>query len=447
MVRWNSTYSLIILMLIFSNSLFAQRHLISEVKINRSSVYVGQPVEVSVAVFTSTWFTKGVDPGNIKVNDAFTVYFRSLSTSKKINGQTYAGVIMYFHVFPYDDEDIEFPSLDINVETPNLGGFEGIKRIVKTNPRTIKVKSVPPGFDKAKWLVTSYMTVKNNWQGDKTNVKVGDVLERKITRNVSGTVSELVPPIIWDTIPNVSLYPTRALVKNNKTKTAISATRSDGVRYLFEKEGEIIIPEKVLTWWNPNQNKMYKRTLKELNITVLPNPDLGMLESVRDSLAVSVASHNEATDEKTALRILGLSAKQLALVFAGVLLLVYLVIKGSKILSRNYKKRREQYRNSELYFFRQFKKALNKKDKDRIVKALYRWIDQMELREPSLQYFSENYGDNELKKDIKLFEYQLNSNKNTVLSLNIKAWSSARRNYLKGRIHAVNSNSDIWINP
>lgn len=447
MVKLNSTYSLIILMLIFSNSLFAQKHLMSEVHINRGSVFVGQFVEVSVAVYTSTWFTKGVDPGNIKVNDAFTVYFRSLSTSRKVNGQTYAGVIMYFNVFPYTDKDIEFPSLSINIETPDLGGFEGIKHIVKTNPRTIKVKPIPPGFDKEKWLVTSNMTVKDNWQGDKTHVKVGDVLERRITRNVSGTVSELVPPIIWDTIPDVSMYPTRSLVENNKTKTSISAIRTDGVRYLFEKEGEIIIPEKVLTWWNPNQNKIYKRTLKELNITVLPNPGLDMLVSVRDSLAISISSLNKATDEKTTLRIFGFSVKQFALVLVGILLLFYLVIKGSEILIRHFKQRHEQYRNSELYYFRQFKKALDEKDKDSIVKVVYRWVDQLELREPSLQYFIENYGGNELKEEMKLFEQQMNSNKNTALSLHIKTWSVARKNYLKRRKRAAKSNSDSWLNP
>ena len=66
----------------------AQKHLITDVRLNKSTVYVGEPVEVSVSVYSSTWFTKGVNPGNIKVNDAFTVYFRSLSNSKQINGQT-----------------------------------------------------------------------------------------------------------------------------------------------------------------------------------------------------------------------------------------------------------------------------------------------------------------------------------------------------------------------
>ncbi len=445
MVRWKPTYCLLILISIISNTAFAQRHLTSEVHINTSSVYVGQPVEVSVAVFTSTWFTKGVDPGNIKVNDAFTVYFRSLSTSKKVNGQTYAGVILYFHVFPYNDEDIEFPSLEINVETPDVGGFKGIKHIIKTNSKTIKVKAVPAGFNKAEWLVTSNMTVQDNWQGGKTNVKVGDVLERSITRNVAGTVSELVPPIIWDTIPSVSLYPTRSSVKNNKTKTAISATRTDGVRYLFEKEGEVIIPAMELTWWNPYQNKLYKRTLKGFTINVQPNPDLGMLESVRDTLNASTIEENEAL-KNSPITILGLSIKQFIIAFLCLLLFIYLSIKIGKKLLVKFKIRKQNYLNSELYYFRQFKKSIKSQNQKLILQKLYQWIGFLNLKEPTLNYFATQYGSTGLMKEISIIENQLESKKIAVRFIE-KNWLTARKKYLKNSPNHLTKKYLYWINP
>ena len=95
----------------------AQRHLRTEVSFNKGSVYVGEPIEVSVTVYSSTWFTEGVDPGNIKINGAYTVYFRSLSTSKKFGNKLYAGVTLFFNVFPYNEENVEFPFL---VESASL---------------------------------------------------------------------------------------------------------------------------------------------------------------------------------------------------------------------------------------------------------------------------------------------------------------------------------------
>ena len=447
MVGDNWKYVWGFLLLVFWQGAFAQGHLFSDVKLSQSSVYVGQPVEVTISVYTSTWFTRGIDPGNIKVNGAFTVYFRSVSSSKQISGKTYAGVEMIFHVFPYDDEDILFPELEIKVETPDDGGYKGIPRVVKTRERKINVKSVPPGYNKAEWIVASGMTVKDIWTGDKTKVKVGDVLERGIIREIAGSVSELIPPVIWDSLSGVSLYPGRSEVNNHKTRTAISASRTDGIRYLFEKEGKITIPEMAFTWWNPIHNKLYKRTLKGFTIDVLPNPDLGMLESVRDSLAIATSSPNEASSEKSASTIWGLSLKQFALVFVSILILIYLLIKGIKFLERIVKKHREQYQNSELYYFRQFKKALKRKNTMATIQALYRWIDQIRLKEPTLQYFATNYGTNKLVREVKLLEQHISSKDTPALSLNLKAWSEARKNYLKGLKHKELSNSALWINP
>src|SRR6056300_1487870 len=84
----------------------------SEVTVNKSSVYVGEPIELNIGIYTSTWFTKGVDIGNIKVNGAYSVNFRSLSTSRKIKGKNYAGVQFIYNVFPFENQDIVIPSLE-----------------------------------------------------------------------------------------------------------------------------------------------------------------------------------------------------------------------------------------------------------------------------------------------------------------------------------------------
>ena len=238
----------------------AQRHVFSEVKVNRQSAYPGQPIEVSVGVYTSTWFTKGLIFGNIKVQGAFTVYFRSVSTNKTINGKTYAGVEAIYNVFPYAEKDLSFPSLEFTVETPKEGDYKGVPVKVKTQERQIQIKAIPPGFDRSTWLVANGLNLSESWQGDQQQIKVGEVLQRTVRRTAYGTVSELIPPIAWDSIEGVSLYPTRSEVRNEKTKTSIYAVRSEGVRYLFEKEGQVTLPAIELTWWNPSQQKLYKKT-------------------------------------------------------------------------------------------------------------------------------------------------------------------------------------------
>jgi len=446
MVKLQFNRVLFVLVFLLSFSIHGQRHLISDVQINKSSVYLGEPVEVKVSIFTSTWFTKGINPGNIKVNDAFTIYFRSLSSSKQINGQTYAGVTLYFNVFPYDDEDIFFPSLEFTVETPDKGGYKGVKRVVKTPERTIIVKPVPPGFNKNEWLVTSNMTVSDNWSGDKNRVKVGDVLERRVTRNVAGTVSELVPPIVWDTIPNVSLYPSRSVVNSNKNKTSINAVRTDAVRYLFEKEGAVVIPKKELTWWNPSRKKLYKRTLKGYTINVKPNPNLGMLETMRDSLQVFVPTASAGIEKEKPTTILGLSIKQFLMLLVCLIVGIYLIIKTSKKVYKNLKFKQEAHRVSEAYFFNKFLKEIKKQDSKEILNALYKWIDKLQLETPTIEYFVLKYSNGALDQDLVPLFNSANMESSSILKLNTKGWVRARANFLSTTKNVESNVSNDWVN-
>jgi hypothetical protein len=447
MVTGRRTYLLIILLIVIGQGVFAQGHLFSKVNVNSKSVYVGQPVEVTVSVHTSTWFTKGVDPGNIKVNDAFTLYFRSVSSSEIINGKTYAGVEMIFNVFPYTDEDIVFPSLEINVETPDEGTSKSVSRTIKTNPITIKVKQVPVKSYRDEWMVSPGVSVTENWSGNLKKVKVGDVLERTVSREVQWLVAELIPPIIWDTVAGVSIYPSRAEVKNNKSKTAISASRTDGVKYLFEKEGEIEIPELVISWWNPQINKMQKRTLKKVLINVQANPDLGMLESIRDSLSILAQSGEEQTNEKAAFSVLGFSLKQL-IVLAFILLLVFYVIyKLYSPLKNAWIKKREKYINSELYFFRKFQHSLKHKDANLAANRFYRWLDQINIKESTIAYFVQTYGTEQLIQQYKMLVDRKNMDTKISFVFNRKAWNESRKKFIKAQKNTEIKSNIFWINP
>lgn len=447
-----STFKHIIIFLLFLiafTNVKAQGHLVNEVTINKSSVYVGEPVEVSVGIYTSTWFTKGINFGNIKVNGAFTVYFRSVSTSKQINGKNYSGVVAIYNVFPYDNKDISFPSLEFTVETPNEGQSQGVKRVVKTKAREIKVKPVPNNFERDKWLVSSSVSVNESWQGDMKNTKVGDVISRRINIKAYGTVSELIPPMKWDSINNVSLYPTRADIKSEKSKTSISASRAEGVRYLFEKEGTVTLPEIEVTWWNPRQNKLFKRTLNSRTIEVLPNPDLGMLETVRDSMQIAKQEVKEAVSEEDETTIFGLSIKDflsymligLVVLFAFYKFLKWLLI--TKGLLDYWKNQKEQYLQSEKFFFKLFLKEAKNKNSATGLNALYNWIDRLNLEEPTIAYFAKIYGSNEFITQLN----KVNKTKGFDPTTYVDHIKKARKNYLVQMKPGRENESNNWINP
>jgi hypothetical protein len=447
MVRSGRYIGLFLTILLFvNNDHLRSQELLSDVKLNKSSVYVGEPVQVTVSVYTSTWFTRGLNLGNIKVHGAFSVYFRPVTTSFKKGGQNYAGVQLIYNIFPYSEKDILFPSLDITVETPPVGDYKGQKRVIKSSEKRIKVKPIPAGFEKEAWLVTTGMRLSDNWQGALNDVKVGDVLVRQISRVAQGTVAELIPPIVWDSIPGVSLYKTRSTVTNNKTETDISATRTETMRMLFEQEGEVAIPEMVFSWYNPMQKKLFKRTLKEVKINVQPNPDLGVLASMRDSLSVMQAEAVEVSEEEKPLRIFGLSPQRFAVVLICAVIFAYILLVFARRLLRFIKARREAYRNSEAYYFQSFKKAAIEKDTRTITQALYRWIDELQLGQPSAAYFAKKYGTKELQEEVPLIMNEIH-NQPSNLNLTLNEWQKARKEYHRAKADKTKGRINGWINP
>ena len=433
---------IIYILLLLTQFVSAQKHIITSVKFNKNSVYVGQAMEVTLSVHSTTWFTKGIDAGNIKVNGAFSVYFRSVSNSKIINGKTYSGVDMLYYIIPFNDKDITFPSITIDVESPDEGDYVGKRHSVKTKERIIKVRPIPRGFNKDEWLVTPSLSVRNKWYGNIKNVKVGDVLERRIYRNVSNTVSELIPPIAWDSIANVSLYPSKNSVKNNKTKTSISASRVDRVQYLFEKEGEVIIPEMIFTYWNPYHNKLYKRKLKAITINVLANPNLGMLESIRDSLNTSLNPINNDIAKKEKFNFMGLSLKQLIYYSAALIVFIYVLYKFmrwlfvSKMIIQKIKEKRRIYLKSEKHLFRLLLIGIIIQSKETQIRLLYKWIDSLKLKEPSIAYFNSIYANGNFKVENIV---------NLKAKINIFDLIKARRKYILKKTNTYKNSN--WINP
>lgn len=449
MVRRISHIAFVLILLFASAQIFGQRHVFSEVRVNQSNPYVGQPVEVSLSIYTSTWFTQGVNFGNIKVNGAFTVFFRSVPSSKKVNGKNYSGVTAIYNVFPYDNKDVVFPSLEFTVETPREGDYKGVPVKVKTTERAIRVKSIPKGIESNTWLVANGLNLSENWQGNEKSIKVGDVLERKVTRKAYGTVAELIPPLIWDSIPGVSNYALRSEVSNEKTKTSIYSVRSEGTRYLFEKEGSVTIPAIEVTWWNPAQKKLFKRTLPAKSFEVLPNPDLGMLESVRDSLSVDLEENMDSTQESDD-GIIGLSRRQIILLTLAVILLIKGILKiykyvfVTKMLAKRIREKRRAYKESEAYFFKRFKSGVKGGDTGDIIEKLYQWIDRLQLKEPTFHVFAKIYGNEQLMIFADEFSEDFDIKELKKQLVNIE---KARKKYLQGPDIDNNSIKPQWINP
>lgn len=435
---------------LMTTSLFGQ-NLISYVTIDNKEVYIGQPIALTVSVYTSTWFTSGIDVGNIQIDGALTVFFRSLSNSKDFNGQRHAGVNFYYNIFPTQEGEITIPSLSINIESPKPGDYKGIKRTITTKPKTFNVKSIPYGYDPNNWLVATSLNVSEKWSSSASDVKVGDVIQRTIYRSAAGTLSEFIPATNWDSINGISIYPKRPQLNTTKSKTAVSSNRSETVSYLFEKEGEFMLPSVEYTYWNSQTKKFYKKQIDSVLISVKPNADLAMLASIKNSLQKEQVEESEA--EEKPLLLFGLSPKSLlifGIISIVVIVVFFLVLK--KIISIT-KIKYTTYLNSETYAFSKVKKAIAKNDYFLFLEVSPSWLHKLKSGTNSMGDFVRQNGSIELQKVLShIDEVTFNSEKKVEeksYKLFMKELKRMRSNYFEDRIkkRKLNLRSRNWLNP
>ena len=55
-------------------------------------------------------------------------------------------------------------------------------------------------------------------------------------------------------------------------------------------------------------------------------------------------------------------------------------------------------------FFNLFLSAVRHKDGHQILQSLYRWLDEIELEEPTITYFAKSYGSSKLIKEVNAIE-------------------------------------------
>jgi BatD DUF11 like domain len=432
-----------------TSSLFGQS-LISYVTVNPNSAYIGQPVELKVSVYTSTWFTKGIDVGNIQVDGALTVYFRSVSNSRMFDNKRYAGVDFYYNLFPTQEGIIEIPSLVIRVESPKDGDYKGIARTVKTKPKTLTVKNIPLGYDPHNWLVASSLNVKESWSASLKNIKVGDVLQRTISRSAGGTLAEFIPATNWDSIAGISIYPNRPKVNTNKSKTGVSASRTETVNYLFEKEGELIIPAIEYLYWNPRTKKFYKKYIDSLTIMVEPNADLAMLESIKKSLQ---NENSELTqEEEKPFLIFGLSPKTFAKYLIIGLLVLFVLIKILKVVFLILKNNYSSFLKSERFAFEQVKKAIRKNNYAEFVKSSNIWLSKISNQQFDLPQLAKESSTPNLKNVLNqlnetIFKQQKTAS-NDIYAILLSEIKNTRSNYFKQQKEKNKRSADTsWLNP
>lgn len=164
----------------------------------------------------------------------------------------------------------------------------------------------------------------------------------------------------------------------NKSTPVISRKRitekfhSQSKRFLLHrrKEGEIILPEENVLWWNPYTKRVYKRTIQERRINIAANPDLDLMKSLKDSLQAMATPVNTGTSEEETFPWIRI------IVILISLFILYETVKLSISFSKKIKAKQAVYKQSEVFYFKELLRILNNQTTNLFIRDLYVWFDK-----------------------------------------------------------------------
>jgi hypothetical protein len=354
-----------------------QARIWASVQFNKRTVVVGEPLLVTITVYTSTWFTGSPQFGEIQVPQAIMVVYqqRTGAMRKTIGNKSYPAIEKKYVVYPLKEGENSLPSLSIVVESPDEGDYKGKRRSIKSPERTFSVLPPPEGISTANWLAAYNVQLSEQWSRRPEQLLQGDVLDRRITIQAYGALAALIPPLDIPEATFGNIYGKAPQLSNVQNEGSFTGTRTETWTYLMESEGSFILPGIRISWYDPQSQRAESAEIPSREISVAENPDLDFLLSMQDSLQAMLAM-GEPEEEKVPFEWRGLNWWQLSVILISFVVLCYLGVRVFRRVSSGIRKRREQAFESEEYFFSILQKTGNEADPALLMRALLQWYDR-----------------------------------------------------------------------
>ena len=399
---------------LLSTSIFAQTKpakIWASVQFNKRTVMVGEPLVVTVSVFTSTWFTNPPEFSEIQVPNALMARLeqRGGARTVTIGRKKYPAIEQKFVVYPVKVGENSMPSITIETESPPEGDYKGRRRIIRSPERKFTVLAPPEGVLTEQWLTAYNIQLNDTWDRPLDNLKAGDVLERRITILASGALAALIPPLDLGEIDFGTIYLKSPQLSNVQNQASFSGRRIEIASYLLEKSGTFQLPEITFSWFNPTAKSIQSKSLPAIELVIAENPNLEFILSMQDSLQ-SLLAAQEAKFPKEPFTLLGLNWWQLIIAVVTSIIIFYLLFKGIHRVLQFYKRKKKVEAESEGHYFEELLEKWEKKTPDLIYTQIWQWYDQVrDITElpPSITDFIKSTGNKNLLNAYVALEYEI----------------------------------------
>jgi len=336
------------------------------------TVVAGSEVKLIVDCLTTTWFTDAPNwplftvPGAIvNLPDE-----QAENLHEVINGVSWYGVSRAYRVVPQTAGAFEIPSFPITVHP----GGTNVPEASLVTPALRLVATVPAGAEgMSVFFPTQKLSAKQTIEPSPDDLKVGGALTRTITQTATGTESMLIPPVNFGDVDGLKRYPKPSGTKNIMQDRAglIAGERTDTVTYVVNRSGRFKLPAVTIEWWNTAAQRREKIVLPAASFSAAATREKPLFDIPLDALSKGGAHRIIVIDRLRALIACVVLALLLAIVWAYPRLVTrYKLAKRALVAARS------RYAEGEAPAWRVLGAAASKGPLQRVIPALYRWMDK-----------------------------------------------------------------------
>ena len=248
-----------------------------------TDIVPGQRVELAITIATDRWFTGGTRleipevPGLVILQ---TNNFASNSSENR-NGQSWVIQRWTLDIFPQRNGNFTIPPLTASVKISGEAAStaEGELHSPELTFRT----AIPESLSRAEhWVASPRYTVKQSFDKDLENLKIGDAFQREIVFEATDVMAMMLPAFDVEKLDGLAAYPQPSSLSNSSNRGTMIARRVEQISYIVEAQGQYQLPARDYFWWDTRSAQLQMRFLPAVDINIgggMDNDNTGTSES------------------------------------------------------------------------------------------------------------------------------------------------------------------------
>jgi hypothetical protein len=241
----------------------------------QEEVVVGQPVTVIIEVLVPTFFRGAPAYDPLDVEDAIAFFNdRGTNFTERRDGATWAGQRRSYTIYPSRAGTYAIPTLGVEVRYG-----VGSRAVIDTafaDPVSFAAVIPEEAQGGPAFVAARELRLSQRYEPVPDTIRVGDAFRRTITTEVDGTLSLIVPPLSFDSIDGLAVYPDppRLTDDGGERGTSVTGQRVESAAYVAQVEGTYRLPPVAVAWWDWSERAMRRSEVPGVALVVVANPDL-----------------------------------------------------------------------------------------------------------------------------------------------------------------------------